>query len=142
MNIPDPLFNKIHSFLSVVQASCRGCYHRNSTRCLGCFAIPAKALHREIELSRPKPAPIALNRPERVLLRHILNSPGRARDIGRVSIPGIEAYEKRRAISRLLEKRIITVSGGTGTDGRRRTLVSVNPDFLDQIGSVLSGQGN
>jgi hypothetical protein len=142
MNIPDALFNRIDSLLSVMQSSCKGCYFRNSTRCLTCFAVPAKALHREIELSRPGPAPcITLNRPERILLRHILNAKPRA-DIGRVSIPGLEAYEKRRAIGRLLEKRLITVSGGISGKGKRTTLVSVNTDFLGQIGDILSARGD
>ena len=144
MNVPDPLFNKISSLLLVIQSSCKACYFRDSARCRECFAKPAQALHREMAQScgPPRPCGITLGRPERVLLRHILANPGGTCDISRASIPGLEAYEKRRAIDRLLEKRLITVSGGTGANGRPRTLVSANPGFLGQIRDALSAQGN
>ena len=131
MNIPDDLFHKVSSLLFVIKESCRGCYYTASSKCRGCFAVPAKALHREMSLSRSKcrlPKGIAINAAERIVLRHIRDNGSPC--VHGVKIPGVEAYEKRRALRRLLGLKLITAEAAGHA--------SVNKRFEDTINQLLA----
>ena len=140
MNIPDDLFHRITSLLTLIQSSCKGCYYTSSSKCVTCLAVPAKGLCKEIALSREKGSgSISLNRHERTVLRYIRDNT--RPNIHGVKIHGVEAYEKRRAIKRLLDLKFITIETATTVEGRPACQASVNRRFEDTIAKLLSRVG-
>ena len=140
MNIPDDLFHRIASLLSLIQSSCKGCYYTSSSKCVTCLAVPAKGLCKEIALSRDKGSGgISLNRHERTVLRYIRDNT--RPNIYGVKIHGVEAYEKRRAIKRLLDLKLITVETATTAGGKPACRASVNRRSGETIARLLGRVG-